>query len=122
MKVKRFIEPVFIVEVVVIYDATVKEAEAYLKKLKVENVDLEDVAGECGTYLGKRHGFSAKKYYIYLEKIENKEYLQSVIYHETVHLVNRAMADCGIWLDKPTDEVYAYYTEYWLEKIIKATK
>lgn len=113
VKIKRFKEEIFNVELIVVYQATPEEAKKYLeKKFKGSKLDFKGSFGETGIFDNFDDGKVV--FYIYLEK----DIQLSVLVHEISHLVFFILDDRGA--DKSDTELVAYYNEYWFNKLRNA--
>ena len=119
MKILNIFEPIFYTHLLFIYDCTCKEATQYLNKKNIR-ANIKGCSGQTGSYVVKEGETSQNKYYIFIEK-SNKGVVEelSTLLHEISHLVFMAMADCGIQINKDTDEVFSYYFEWWFKRLIK---
>lgn len=111
MKVKRFWERLYNTHLVFVYDCKAIEAQDYLRKNGMGNRDLVTCTGQMGSYtVTKGKQYEQTRYYIYIEKGKYQNY---VLVHEIAHLIFIALADCGIRVNQETDEIFAYYYEWW---------
>lgn len=114
MKVKKFYEPMFHARLILVYDCKARDASEYLEKNNIKT-DLVKCSGATGAYtykIGK--DFRQQRYWMFVMKNKNE---RSTLIHEICHLVFMALKDCGIEIDDRNDETYAYYFEWWHEKI-----
>lgn len=110
MKVKKLYEEIYRTHLLFIYDCTAKEATDYLYKKNIK-ADLEKCSGQTGTYTHEdKEGARQNRYYIFIEKGEEEKY---TLVHEIAHLIFMSLDDCGIEIVRGTDEIFAYYFEYW---------
>lgn len=119
MKVTKLSEKVYKTDLLLLYDCHGTEAEDYLKKHKI-TAHLSRCTGMTGAYTVKKPNDGENiKYFMYIEK--DKDQLQSMV-HEVAHLVFMALLDCGIKVTQETDEIFAYYFDWWFKKIHKFIK
>ncbi len=112
MKIKVIIEPVYSTHLTLIYDVRAFEAEDWLRKKGIR-ANLVKCSGQTGSYTVTRNKqYQLTRYYIYVEKGKEEALL-----HELVHLVFMALFDCGIVIKQDTDEVIAYYLEWWARRL-----
>ena len=114
MKVEKIYEEVFSNHLLLLHDCKAIEAEHYLNNLNIRTT-LRGCTGQTGSYyVTDKDGGQQIRYYIYLEKGRADS---ATIVHEASHLVFRSLQDCGIKIVKDTDEIVAYYLEWWFKKI-----
>lgn len=115
MKIKRIHEKVYNAHLLLIYDCKAKQAERYLHGHNIKT-DLTRCSGQMGTYTVKDgEEYEQQRYYIYIEK--GKEH--ATLIHELAHLVFVSLWDCGIRVTQETDEIFAYYLEWWFNQLWK---
>lgn len=121
MKIKDIYEPVFETCVRLIYDCSSGEAEKYMKKHYKESDSLLGYQAQTGTIERKnKDGGVFEHYYIYINK--GSETI-GVMVHELSHLVFYVFGKCGIKIpDREDSEVFAYYLEWWVNKVSKILK
>lgn len=118
MKTKRIYEPIFQTNLFLVFDCDFKEAEKCLKKNKI-NTNLNGCAGQMGVYdYNYEDGRIQRRYYIFVRKEKKANIEVLTLIHELSHLVFRSLEDCGIRINVENDEVFTYYLEYFLSKII----
>lgn len=105
-KIHRF--KCLIFKVTVLFTQDRQLADSYAKKWGYE------IDGTCKGYF--IHDEKEKQALIWCKDI-NKS-----IQHETYHLICWILDNRGISMDKGTEELRAYYHEYWTNKIKKAIK
>lgn len=110
MKIKRFFDKVFIVDVTAL-SGTKEEVNKWLKKNGSDYQLIDAVEGFC------RHE-DKKAYWIWIKN--PKDFY--VLLHETLHLVGMATEANGVGaclMRNPTevDETLAYYLSYWFKEL-----
>lgn len=116
MKIKNIYEPIFNTHLLLIYDCTALEAENYLNEKNIQT-QLRGCSGQTGSYnIPKKNKGTQERYYIWVEKDKPDKQL-SVLLHEISHLVFFSLGGCLIKITPQTDEIFAYYFDWWFGKI-----
>lgn len=117
MKIRIIHEPIYNTHLTLIYDVLAFEAEDWLREKGIR-ANLVKCSGQTGAYTVKRtKQYEQIRYYIYIEKGK-----QEALLHELVHLAFMSLQDCGIVIKQETDEIIAYYLEWWYKRVSKIMK
>ena len=114
MKIKKFYEPLFKVQVLCITDCGSDELKVYLKKKKINIKDFDCMDGFTAHLEELQEKDIDGGYSTYhVLWIKDKKQFYSLL-HETIHLVWQVMEERGI---KASDEIAAYCTEWWFKTL-----
>lgn len=121
MKIKNFYEPVYNTHLLFIYDCKPVEAENYLNEKNIQR-RLRGCTAQTGSYkVTRKTDGEQSRYYIYIEKDTPDKELRALV-HEIAHLIFMSLSDCGIYVTRDTDEIFAYYFDWWFGKLYPLIK
>ena len=116
MKIKEFYEPVFRATVGMLI-CPASEFKKHTKKLNIEGIDTSNSTAGAVYPLEDADGW--KTWLVWFAK---KPSLNDIV-HESWHLTDHILASRGVdYSANGSNETFAYYQEYWFDKIREATK
>lgn len=116
MKIKEIYEPVYRATVGLLI-CPASEFSKHTKKLNIEGIEAESTT--AGAIYPLVDGDGCKTWLVWFAK---KPGLNTIV-HEAWHLVDHILASRGVDYDtKGSNEAFAYYQEWWFDKIKEVLK
>jgi len=118
LKTHNFYDEMYGASVLFLYGGSNEEADVYLERRGFNaNRTSHSTAGFCrsGVILVTDNEDSPEIPFFVVWIQNPRSY--GVLAHEIFHLVFRVLDNCGLKYSHETEETYAYYQKYWLERI-----
>lgn len=117
---KILIEDVYGAQVIFVANEPFEVVNKLIKKgwpkAKLHDPININFVASAGYVHGEKEG-QVIGYFLWISNFDWTVDNQGTVVHEIWHLVNRILADRGLFEDAGKDEAYAYYIGYWFERI-----
>ncbi len=115
MKVKRFYEPIFFADVLLVTDCDLDDLNKWLikKGFPTGQDDKKFSAYSTIFEMGLRGGSVQTIYFVWVS--DKKDFY--ALLHETNHLTQKIISDRGIPYNPENTEVIAYLQDFWFKKL-----
>ena len=102
----------------IFYECNYKELNKYISE--TYNVTVKEDDSDDGCFFKIKDSDTQEEHYcIWIRKIKNNTHAYSKIIHELVHYLFQIFYDRGIKVGKNNDEIFAYFQQFYFEKIYK---